>query len=74
MDLEKDADGFQPIETFVVGPNIAKGEKLQWTVAGGNWKVCWLLPDSDEIAQIDEAGEATDVSNSKMLQSDIRQC
>ena len=63
MDLERDADGFQPIETIDVGPNIDKGEKLQWTVAGGNWKVGWVLPDSDRTE---------DVSDSKMLISEVK--
>jgi predicted cupin superfamily sugar epimerase len=35
------------IETFVVGPNIAKGEKLQWIVEGGKYKASFLLPDED---------------------------
>ncbi|EGR47831.1 uncharacterized protein TRIREDRAFT_79129 [Trichoderma reesei QM6a] len=33
------------IESFVVGPNIQKGEKLQWVVEGGSWKASFLLPD-----------------------------
>jgi len=35
------------IETFVVGPNVAKGEKLQWIVEGGKYKASFLLPDGD---------------------------
>jgi predicted cupin superfamily sugar epimerase len=35
------------IETFVVGPNVAKGEKLQWIVEGGKYKASFLLPDED---------------------------
>ena len=30
------------VETFVVGQNLEKGEKLQWIVEGGKYKV-WLL-------------------------------
>lgn len=33
------------IETFVVGQNIDKGERLQWIVEGGKWKASFLLPD-----------------------------
>lgn len=33
------------IETFVVGHDIAKGEKLQWIVDGGIFKASYLLPD-----------------------------
>jgi predicted cupin superfamily sugar epimerase len=35
------------IETFVVGPNVANGEKLQWIVEGGKYKASFLLPDGD---------------------------
>lgn len=35
------------IETFVVGPNIERGEKLQWIVEGGKYKASYLLPDED---------------------------
>ncbi len=35
------------IESFVVGPNVAKGEKLQWIVEGGKYKASYLLPDED---------------------------
>ena len=33
------------IETFVVGRNVEKGEKLQWIVEGGTYKGSFLLPD-----------------------------
>lgn len=33
------------IEVFDVGPNIEKGEKLQWIVEGGKFKASFLLPD-----------------------------
>jgi predicted cupin superfamily sugar epimerase len=36
------------IETFVVGNNVKKGEKLQWIVKGGKYKASYLLPDADE--------------------------
>ncbi|KAJ9141783.1 RmlC-like cupin [Pleurostoma richardsiae] len=35
------------IETFVVGPDVAKGEKLQWIVEGGKYKASFLLPDDE---------------------------
>ncbi|KAJ4863746.1 cupin superfamily (DUF985) domain-containing protein [Trichoderma breve] len=35
------------IESFVVGPNIERGEKLQWVVEGGVFKASFLLPDID---------------------------
>lgn len=37
------------IETFVVGPNLERGERMQWIVPGGNhYKASFLLPDSPE--------------------------
>jgi hypothetical protein len=35
------------IETFTVGHNVAKGERLQWIVEGGKFKASYLLPDQD---------------------------
>jgi uncharacterized protein len=35
------------IETFVVGHDIARGEKLQWIVEGGKFKASFLLPDTE---------------------------
>jgi predicted cupin superfamily sugar epimerase len=35
------------VETFVVGHDVAKGEKLQWIVEGGKYKASFLLPDGE---------------------------
>lgn len=35
------------VETFVVGQDVAAGEKLQWIVEGGKFKASFLLPDKD---------------------------
>ncbi|KAF2098273.1 cupin domain-containing protein [Rhizodiscina lignyota] len=35
------------IETFVVGQNVEKGERLQWIVEGGKYKCSYLLPDEE---------------------------
>ncbi|KUJ11273.1 DUF985 domain protein [Mollisia scopiformis] len=35
------------IETFVVGHNVEKGERLQWIVEGDIYKASYLLPDDD---------------------------
>ena len=32
------------IETFIVGPDVSAGEKLQWMVEGDVWKASFLLP------------------------------
>ncbi|PSS27543.1 hypothetical protein M430DRAFT_32238 [Amorphotheca resinae ATCC 22711] len=44
------------IETFVVGPNVAKGERLQWIVEGGKFKASFLLPDDEEGGQEESQG------------------
>ncbi|KXG47430.1 Protein of unknown function DUF985 [Penicillium griseofulvum] len=36
------------IETFVVGPRVELGEKMQWIVEGGKYKSSLLLPDEPE--------------------------
>jgi uncharacterized protein len=33
------------VETFVVGGNVDRGERLQWIVEGGRYKASFLLPD-----------------------------
>jgi predicted cupin superfamily sugar epimerase len=33
------------VETFIVGHDLARGEKLQWIVDGGKYKASYLLPD-----------------------------
>ena len=35
------------IESFVVGTNVEKGERLQWIVEGGKFKASYLLPDEE---------------------------
>ena len=34
------------METFIVGPDVSAGEKLQWMVEGDVWKASFLLPPS----------------------------
>ncbi|PHH62449.1 hypothetical protein CDD81_7096 [Ophiocordyceps australis] len=31
------------VESFIVGPDLARGERLQWAVDGGVWKASFLL-------------------------------
>lgn len=33
------------VESFIVGHDVAKGERLQWIVEGGKYKASFLLPD-----------------------------
>lgn len=35
------------VETFIVGHNVLKGERLQWIVEGGKYKCSYLLPDEE---------------------------
>ncbi|KAK5658538.1 hypothetical protein OQA88_1930 [Cercophora sp. LCS_1] len=35
------------VESFIVGQDVAAGEKLQWIVEGGKFKASFLLPDKD---------------------------
>ncbi|KAK3360123.1 RmlC-like cupin domain-containing protein [Lasiosphaeria hispida] len=35
------------VETFVVGPNVEAGERLQWIIEGGTYKASFLLPDRE---------------------------
>jgi predicted cupin superfamily sugar epimerase len=35
------------VETFLVGPDVLKGERLQWIVEGGKYKASFLLDDAD---------------------------
>lgn len=44
---EREAKRKARIETFVVGHDISKGEKLQWIVEGGKYKASFLLPDDE---------------------------
>lgn len=47
--------GRAQVETFVVGQNVEKGERLQWVVDGGKYKCSFLLPDQD-AAETSEEG------------------
>lgn len=35
------------VETFVVGQDVASGERLQWIVEGDHYKASYLLPDAE---------------------------
>ena len=48
--------GTAPVETFVVGSDIEKGERLSWVVPGGKFKGCFLLPGSEDGLEEDERG------------------
>ena len=36
------------LESFIVGQNVEKGEKLQWVVEGGVWKASFLLEEEPQ--------------------------
>ncbi|KAL8766856.1 MAG: hypothetical protein Q9203_006285 [Teloschistes exilis] len=52
------------VETFVVGQNIDKGERLQWMVEGGKYKASYLLSDQE--------GEGEHISEEGLLISEVR--
>lgn len=35
------------VETFIVGQDVARGERLQWIVEGDHYKASYLLPDRE---------------------------
>ena len=39
------------VESFVVGHDLANGERLQWIVEGGKFKASFLLPDNHHYDQ-----------------------
>ena len=48
------------VESFVVGGDIERGERLQWVVEGGKYKASYLLPDTDTEGQDYGNGKGTD--------------
>lgn len=42
------------VETFVVGQDVEKGERLQWVVEGGKYKSSFLLPDKEGREESEE--------------------
>ncbi|ODV98613.1 hypothetical protein PACTADRAFT_48332 [Pachysolen tannophilus NRRL Y-2460] len=39
------------IKTFKVGPNIEKGEVMQWVVPGGVYKASFLVPEDEDTGE-----------------------
>ncbi|KAJ5101741.1 hypothetical protein NUU61_003963 [Penicillium alfredii] len=56
-----------PIGSFVVGPDVARGERMQWVVEGGKYKSSFLLPD----APIDDAEDGTDRGSRGLLIAEV---
>ena len=50
------------IESFVVGPDVQRGEKLQWAVEGGVWKASYLLGCPDKDAEVPDTNEGLLIS------------
>lgn len=42
------------VETFPVGLDVEKGERMQWVVGGGIWKASWALGEQDDGLLISE--------------------
>ncbi|KAL6249195.1 hypothetical protein RBB50_004258 [Rhinocladiella similis] len=70
----RDEQGRVPVESFVVGQDIERGERLQWIVDGGKFKASFLLPDdknSHTAAEgLSNGGEGTGVSEKGLLISE----
>jgi uncharacterized protein len=47
-EVGKDPGAKARVETFIVGQDVAHGEKLQWIVEGGKFKASFLLPDEEQ--------------------------
>jgi len=65
VDQRDEQTGRVPVETFVVGQDIERGERVQWIVEGGKFKASFLLPDSggdgdDVEVSPEEMGGMTD--------------
>lgn len=52
------------VETFVVGHDIDKGERLQWIVDGDIYKASYLLPDNEDSDESQEGLLISEVSES----------
>ncbi|KND89644.1 Uncharacterized protein TOPH_05691 [Tolypocladium ophioglossoides CBS 100239] len=50
------------VESFVVGPDVQRGEKLQWAVDGGVWKASYLLERPDKDAEGPDTNEGLLIS------------
>ena len=50
------------VETFVVGPDVEKGERLQWIVEGGVWKASHLVDRDGQGRGQDSDGEGLLIS------------
>jgi predicted cupin superfamily sugar epimerase len=50
------------IETFVVGHNVEKGERLQWIVEGDIYKASYLLPDDEDSGESESGLLISEVS------------
>ncbi|KAL1644968.1 hypothetical protein SLS58_004039 [Diplodia intermedia] len=48
------------VETYVVGQDVAAGERLQWIVEGGKYKASFLLPDDGGEGGEGEANSSKD--------------
>lgn len=54
--------GKSRIETFVVGQDVEKGERIQWIVEGDVYKASYLLPDNGDSGPSEEGLLISEVS------------
>ena len=53
---ERGGRGKARVETFVVGHNVEKGERVQWVVEGGRYKASFLVPDLEGEGEEESGG------------------
>jgi predicted cupin superfamily sugar epimerase len=62
--IHADEDGEKKrVESFVVGKNVAEGEKAVWIVEGGKFKASFLLPLSEDGKQDEDRLLISEVSS-----------
>lgn len=59
------------VETFVVGQDVEKGERLQWIVNGGKYKSSFLLPIEGEEGNESEGLLISEVRSLLLLRSEL---
>lgn len=59
MDRRDPSTDKVPVETFVVGHDLERGERLQWIVEGGKFKASFLIPDANAHGGSESGNESS---------------
>ena len=68
---EENGDGGKRVESFVVGKDVARGERAVWVVEGGKYKASYLLPMSGEEKREGDRLLISEVSGRRSLGVDV---